>query len=119
MSQTHPTVLVVEDEPLVRMVAVGHLTDEGFNVVEACNAIEALVIVAARRHRIVAVFTDIDMPGGMNGLELAAQMHASWPPVRIAVASGHKLAKADDLPPGARFFAKPYDLSEVVAALRG
>jgi YesN/AraC family two-component response regulator len=68
--------------------------------------------------RIGALFTDVDMPGHLDGLELAATVRERWPAIKIIVTSGHRKVALRDLPVEARFFAKPYDPDEVAAALR-
>jgi two-component system, response regulator PdtaR len=110
-------ILVVEDEPLVRTVIAIHLADEGFEVFEAANADEAISVLE-KNTGIGLVFTDIDMPGSMDGLKLAAFVRKRWPPVRIIVTSGKKLVEVTDLPDGGMFFAKPYQLDVVTSAMR-
>lgn len=109
------TVLVVDDEPLIRMDAVGMLEEAGFNVIEAGNADEAIDILQTTTD-IWAIFTDVDMPGSMDGLRLAHAVRDRWPPVHIFVISGHRVIEADDLPASGRFFSKPYDSIAVLAA---
>lgn len=109
-------VLVVEDEPIVRMDIVDYLEDAGFEVVEAANAAEALA--ALERHDdIRLVFTDVDMPGTMDGLMLAAVVSDRWPPVRIIVTSGHRTVEITDIPDGSVFFSKPYQAKNVIASM--
>jgi CheY-like chemotaxis protein len=110
-------VLVVEDEPLVRMDIVEHLTDEGFEVFEAGNADEAIAILQVEP-AIQIMFTDIDMPGSMDGLKLSAAVRDRWPPVRIIVTSGHKIVELTDLPDGSMFFSKPYHHLRISASMR-
>jgi CheY-like chemotaxis protein len=111
------TVLVVEDEFLIRMDIVAFLEDEGFKVQEASNADEAIALLAASPD-IKVLFTDIDMPGTMDGLKLAAAVRDRWPPVRIIVTSGHRQLSDELLPVHGRFFSKPYDTSQVINAIR-
>jgi CheY-like chemotaxis protein len=82
-----PVVLVVEDDFLIRMNAAGMIEDAGFDAVEAANADEAIVILEARLD-IRVVFTDIQMPGSMDGLKLAAAIRGRWPPIKIVATSG-------------------------------
>lgn len=112
-----PAVLIVEDEPLVRLCAVETVEGAGFEVIEAANADEAIRILESRRD-IRVVFTDIHMPGSMDGLKLAHAVRNRWPPIKIIVTSGRETAAEQDLPAGGRFFAKPYDPSEIKDALR-
>ena len=110
-------VLVVEDEPIIRMSAVDALTEGGFQIVEAANADEAVPLLEARMD-IRIVFTDIDMPGSMNGLTLAAAIRGRWPPVEIVLTSGHLKIALGDLPERCLFIPKPYSTSHVIATLR-
>jgi CheY-like chemotaxis protein len=112
-----PVVLVVEDEPLVRMLAADILEDEGFEVVEAATAPAALALLE-KREDVVALFTDIDMPGGMSGLELAGIVYSRWPHIAIAVTSGVFRVGADKLPGEGVFINKPYSTSAPVRVLR-
>lgn len=116
---TYPqiTVLVVEDEPLVRLDIVLTLQDDGFRVFEAATADEAIVLLETHPE-IHLLFTDIDMPGSMDGLKLAAAVRDRWPPVKIILTSGHREINDTMLPMGGRFFGKPYDLSQVIGAMR-
>lgn len=110
-------VLVVEDEALIRMDMVGQLEDEGFRVFEAATADEAIVILQAEP-AIRLMFTDIDMPGSMDGLKLAAAVRDRWPPVKIIVTSGHHIVDVADLPDGSVFFSKPYQHDAVMVSVR-
>ena len=111
------TVLVVEDEVLLRMDIVEELESRGFEVLEAGNAQEAIAVLNEQSD-IRLVFTDIDMPGSMNGLMLAAAVRDRWPPVQIIVTSGHRDVSTSDLPEGSRFFDKPYSPDAVASAMR-
>ena len=115
--QSPPVVLVVEDEPLVRMLAVDILEDEGFEVVEASTAAAVLALLE-KRGDVTALFTDIDMPGGMNGLELAKVVHDRWPKVALVVTSGVFRPAADKLPNDGVFIQKPYATSAPVRVIR-
>lgn len=107
------TILVVEDEPLVSMVLVDDLAAEGFVVLEAVNAAAAVKLLESRDD-IRIVITDVDMPGSMDGLMLAAAVADRWPPIRIIVVSGHRTVDITDIPDGSVFFAKPYRSSEII-----
>ncbi len=109
-------VLIVEDEPLLRMLALDFLEDAGFAAIEAANADEAIRILEARPD-IHVVFTDIDMPGSQDGLKLAAAVRDRWPPIEIIVTSGQNFPSPDRLPERARFFPKPYDTSQIVRTI--
>ena len=105
-------VLVVEDDSLVRMAICLHLEDSGFAVFEAANADEAISILEGHGS-IRLIFTDVDMPGSMDGIRLAAFVRDRWPPIRIIVTSGKRMVEVTDLPDGSIFFAKPYGLEAV------
>lgn len=109
-------VLVVEDEPLIRICAVDLVESLGFETIEAASADDAIAILE-QRSDISIVFTDIHMAGSMDGLELAAYVRNRWPPVSFIVVSGEQKPEASELPEGAYFFSKPYDASAVGEAL--
>ena len=109
-------VLVVEDEPILRMMAVDLVEDAGFEAVEASSADEAVAILEARTD-IRIVFTDIDVPGSMDGIKLAAAVRERWPPIEIIITSGYYDRSDIVLPPRSVFFAKPYDIDKVTAQL--
>lgn len=110
-------VLVVEDETFIRMDVVEMLSAAGFDILEATNADQAIRMLE-RHLDIRLVFTDIDMPGMMNGLKLAAAVRDRWPPVRIIATSGHFKIQDGDLPLDARFFPKPYQPAQIISAVR-
>jgi two-component system, response regulator PdtaR len=111
-----PVVLVVEDKVLIRLNAVAIVTDAGFEALEAANADEAIRVLESRDD-IRVIFTDIQMPGSMDGLNLSHAVRAKWPPIKIIVTSGLARVTELDLPEGARFIAKPYLPSEIALAL--
>jgi two-component system, response regulator PdtaR len=100
-------VLVVEDEYLIRMDTSSSLEAAGFIVYEAENAADAIRSLELH-DEIRLIFTDINMPGSMDGLALAHYVRRRWPPVKIIVASGYLKIGDDDLPQGALFVEKPY-----------
>src|ERR1700760_961947 len=112
-----PVVLVVEDELLIRMDAVDMLSRAGFDVIEAVNADEAIMILEGGS-TIDVVFTDIQMPGSMDGFKLAAAVRKRWPPIKIVATSGVIKVEEDDLPAGSRFLPKPYSPSQIAGTLR-
>lgn len=112
-----PIVLIVEDETLIRMDAVEMIIAAGYEVLEAANADQAIEILEARAD-IAIVFTDIQMPGSIDGLKLAHAVRRRWPPVRIVTCSGHVKVIQEDLPEGARFVPKPYSKSEIAMTFR-
>jgi CheY-like chemotaxis protein len=112
-----PVVLVVEDEFLLRMNAVDMIEDAGFEVVEAANADEAIAVLESRLD-ITVVFTDIQMPGSMDGLKLAQAVRGRWPPIKIIATSGQISVAQKDLPEGGRFVSKPYSPNQITGVLR-
>ena len=110
-----PTVLVVEDEILIRELVAEELEEAGYSVVVAHNADQAIAILEARQD-IHLVFTDIDMPGSMDGLKLAAAVRDRWPPVHIIITTGK--VRPLEIPANALFIPKPYVGENVVAAMR-
>ena len=110
------TVLVVEDDDLVRMNAVEMLEDAGLRVLEASDADEAWTILQDHDD-IGALFTDIDMPGSMNGFSLAEKVAAHWPTIRLVLTSGkHRLA-GREVPANGLFVPKPYRSAQVLDAI--
>ena len=110
-------VLVVEDEPLLLLDAMDMMEDAGFVTYGASNAAEAILLL--ERHLDIRVmFTDVDMPGSMDGLALAKAVRGRWPPVSIIVTSGHARVLQQDLPLGGVFFSKPYVPAHILAEVR-
>ncbi len=99
------------------MMACDMVIDAGFEVVGASNADKAVEILETRPD-IRIVFTDIDMPGSMDGMKLAAAIRDRWPPIKIILTSGHMQPAADAMPPHSVFFAKPYPPDRVVAEMQ-
>jgi CheY-like chemotaxis protein len=112
-----PVVLVVEDDPLLLMMAIELVEEAGFESVEAYNA-DAAVAILESRTDVRIVFTDIDMPGSMDGMKLAAAIRDRWPPIEIILTSGHKNIGQGELPPRSVFFPKPYSPTKIVQALK-
>src|ERR1700693_6449135 len=106
MSRDRPaaasTVLIVEDEMLLRMCAVDMVEDAGYSSVEAVDADEAVAILESRSD-IALMFTDIQMPGSMDGLGLARSVHDRWPPIKIMLVSGQLRPARIDIPADTRF----------------
>ncbi|WP_237478532.1 response regulator [Lichenibacterium dinghuense] len=117
MTLPHPSgravVLIVEDEPLVRMMVIELFEDEGFEVLEAADADQALGIFD-RRPDVALLFTDVEMPGSMDGYALARWVHVHRPAVKTMIVSGRALPRAGDVPEGAAFIGKPYDHDDVM-----
>jgi len=117
MKRLAPVILIVEDEFLLRLDSAETIESAGFEVIEAANADEAIAILQARPD-IHVVFTDIQMPGSMDGLKLARFVRERWPPIRIVATSGRVMVDENDLPDGSVFLPKPYRGAQVVATLR-
>lgn len=110
-------ILVVEDDILLSLDTSEALEDGGFDVIAAANADEAIKVLETRND-IRTIFTDINMPGSMDGLKLAAAVRDRWPPVNIIVTTGMRAPHRDQLPANTIFIAKPYRRAEVLEAVR-
>ena len=110
-------VLIVEDDFLLRSDAMQMLEEAGFKVVEASNADQAILILEARPD-INVMFTDIDMPGSIDGIKLAHAVRGRWPPIKIIATSGHFKINSRDLPAGGKFIPKPYNFKYVAEVIR-
>jgi CheY-like chemotaxis protein len=110
-------VLVVEDEMLLRMRAVDMVEDAGYTSVEAVDADEAVAILESRSD-IALMFTDIQMPGSMDGLKLAHTVRERWPPIKIILVSGQLKPANIDIPADSRFYGKPLEAKEMIAELQ-
>jgi CheY-like chemotaxis protein len=118
MNGSSSLIIVAEDELLTRMMAADALTDAGFTVIEVGHADAALSILHARAPEVCALFTDVHMPGAMDGLSLARHAAGHWPWIRLLVASGKAQPGDGDLPDGCRFLSKPYDPDRMVRHIR-
>ena len=109
---THPLVriLVIDDEPIVRLDAREILEDAGYVVTEAASA-DAAMPLLSDGGTVEAILTDIDMPGTLDGLELARMVDGLMPEIAIVIMSGHQLPRREDLPLKATFVAKPFSAS--------
>jgi len=116
-SSVPAVVLVVEDEMLLRMRAVDIVEDAGYTSLEAVDADAAFAILESRSD-IALLFTDIQMPGTMDGLKLAHAVHARWPPIKIILVSGQLRLANIDIPPHSRFFGKPLEANEMIAEMQ-
>ena len=110
-------VLIVEDEALVRMEVALLLGEAGFVVYEAGSSDEAIGLLEEHRD-IRLIFTDVHMPGSMDGLKLAHYARERWPPIKIIVASGQVMIRDEDMPPGGVFLAKPYRSESIASKVR-
>ena len=115
-SGSRGVVLIVEDEPLVRMVAVATAQDAGFDAIEATDADSAIAILETRND-IRIIFADIHLPGSMDGLKLARAVRDRWPPIELILTSGLMKVGPRDLPERSVFLAKPYSLDALTTAL--
>ena len=112
-----PKVLIVEDEMMLRMRAVDIVEDAGFSPVQAVNADQALSILELRSD-ISLLFTDIQMPGSMDGLKLAHAVHDRWPAIKIILVSGQVNPSDAEKPADSRFFGKPLSDDQMIAELQ-
>jgi two-component sensor histidine kinase/DNA-binding response OmpR family regulator len=112
-----PIVLVVEDEMVLRMRAVDIVEDAGFVPIEAVSADEAIAILESRTD-ISLLFTDIQMPGSMDGLKLAHAVHRRWPHIKIVLVSGQIAVTDVDKPEESKFFPKPLEVERMVHELQ-
>jgi CheY-like chemotaxis protein len=117
IAASQPYVLVVEDEFFSRMHAADLVEAAGYRAIEVSNADEAIAILEARKD-IRIVFTDIDMPGSMDGLKLARAIRDRWPPIELILTSGHFDVPKSAIPERGLFFSKPYRDREIVCALQ-
>jgi CheY-like chemotaxis protein len=117
-SDDTPVVLLVEDELLVRMAAADDLQDAGYHVLEAANADVALAVLESRSDDVQVLFTDIDMPGSMNGLDLAESVQQRWPHISLLISSAYHRPHSGQIPDDGRFVSKPYSSEDVVQHIR-
>jgi DNA-binding NtrC family response regulator len=111
------SVLVVEDDALVRMHGMDILEDAGFNVLEASNADDALVILTGGA-KVHLLLSDVDMPGSIDGVGLARVVHERWPEVHLLLTSGHHRLADADLPSTGRFVRKPWTAESLLGQVR-
>ena len=116
MNNGKAVVLVVEDSTIIRMGAVDLVLSAGYEALEACDADEAIRILESRDD-VDLVFTDVQMPGTMDGIKLSHYIRDRWPPVKLIVASGIAILEESSLPGGSRFFSKPYDDHTITDAM--
>jgi DNA-binding NtrC family response regulator len=110
-------VLLVEDEPLVRMLGADVLTEAGFRVIEAVSATEAIALLEARPD-VLVLLSDVEMGAGSNGFQLSHAVHDRWPGIGIILTSGRATPDVGDMPPGSIFLRKPYPLTVLVQHVR-
>lgn len=112
-----PLILVVEDEAILRISATSTLEGAGFDTLDAASADEAIVHLETNL-RILIVFTDIDMPGSMDGLRLAVVIRSRWPPIDLVLTSGRVLVEEQDIPVRGHFLPKPYSSEQLIHVMR-
>lgn len=117
LSHTAPVALVVEDEPLVRLLGADVLEEAGFEVIEASNADEAIALLK-RHHDVGVILTDVDMPGSLDGFEFARFVSQGWPEIVVVVTSGKMSPGPGDLPRRGAFIPKPYRPEMVIRRIR-
>jgi CheY-like chemotaxis protein len=111
------TILVVEDEALIRIWATDLLEENGFSVLEAKDADAALKLLQSR-HDVKLLFTDVQMPGSLNGMELAREVHSRWPHILLVITSGRERPTRAEIPDDGRFVAKPYSGEELLGQIK-
>lgn len=116
MTAKHPCVLIVEDEAFTRLAAVDAATDVGFRTFEASDAAEALIVLQ-NEPQVTILFTDINMPGAMDGLALAERVHHDRPDMGLIVTSGAQTLTDADIPDHGTFLSKPYAPGQLSALL--
>ena len=115
----HPTtILVVEDDPMIRLDAVTLISASGHDVVEMESADQALAYVWRHPRRVAAIFSDIELPGNTDGLDLARTVSLHWPHIRLLMTSGQR-AESLKLPPATRFLPKPWLPLHVLSGIEG
>jgi CheY-like chemotaxis protein len=117
ISLAGPVVLIVEDEAMIRMGAIALVEDLGYEFFEASSADEALALLELHP-QITIVFTDVQMAGSMDGLQLAEYARRRWPPLKFIIVSGKHVENAAEMPLGTRFFPKPYNAAAISDAIR-
>jgi two-component system, response regulator PdtaR len=115
--ESKAAILVVEDETLIRIWAADLLEENGFSVLEAKDADAALRVLESRPD-VKLLFTDVQMPGSLNGMELACEVHARWPHVLLVIKSGRERPARADIPDDGRFVAKPYSAEELLGQVK-
>lgn len=121
MGQSEPftrwPVLVVEDEPILRLDAISMVEAAGFEAVEALSSADAIRLLEERLD-IRLVYMDLDMPRSRKGIEIAAAIRKRWPPIEIILTAAYFTRESVQLPDRAEFYAKPIDHDEIVGAMR-
>jgi len=110
-------ILIVEDEPLLRLAALDLVEMAGFEAIAAADATEAVEILESRDD-IRVVMTDVDMPRGVDGMRLAAIIRDRWPPIKVIIVSGHVDDPGDKIPAETMFFSKPYREEQIIETIQ-
>jgi two-component system, response regulator PdtaR len=111
-----PVILIVDDDRFLRALAIELVNEAGFETLEACDADQAIAVLESCS-KIAVLFTDINMPGSMDGLKLASVVSDRWPVIEILIASARVPLRKSDLPPNSRFLRKPYRAEAMIADL--
>ena len=109
-------ILIVEDDAFINALTSDDLESAGYGVLSAYDADEAIAILE-NNDDVRLLFTDIDMPGSMNGLSLAAVVHERWPPIHIIITSGMTRPREDEIPEHSIFIPKPWNFAKVLDAV--
>jgi DNA-binding NtrC family response regulator len=117
-SSDRSIVLVVEDEPLIRSILIDAFEEAGFPVLDASDGDHGVRLLENNAHRVCALFSDINLPGSMNGVLLAQHSRKHWPWIEVVLASGRAKPDSATMPENAEFFQKPYTVSSVVEHIR-
>jgi len=121
MGQSQPftrwPVLVVEDEPILRLDAISMVEEAGFEAVEALSSADAITLLEQRLD-IRLVYMDLDMPRSRKGIEIAAAIRKRWPPIEIILTAAYFTRDSVQLPDRAEFYPKPINHAEVIAAMQ-
>ena len=112
------SVLLVEDEALLRMDAAEFLAEEGFIVIGSGTGEHAASVIGGHPDDMHILFTDVHLPGTLNGVQLAHLARKRWPSIAILIVSGRTQPSQEDMPPGSRFLPKPYAPHIVIRHLR-
>jgi len=116
MNNGKAVVLIVEDSIIIRMGAVDLVKSAGYEALEASDA-DGAISILEQRDDIDLVFTDVQMPGTMDGIKLSHFIHNRWPPVKLIVASANTILEESSLPDGSKFLPKPYDEHTIIEAM--
>ncbi len=116
MESSRRTILIVEDDAFVRMMGIDLLEDAGFEVIDAGNADHAMELLEGAAE-VKLMFSDIDMPGTMNGLQLAKLVRQRWPDIRLLLTSGHHHVPQSQVPDDGRFVSKPYSSNAIISEI--